>query len=146
MQITSKFTIALHIFAATEYFKDTQKITSDFLASSIGTNPVIIRNILIKLKKAELIKVKRGTGGIIISKNLNDISFYDVYKAIEPLNNDQLFHFHEHPNMQCPVGSNIHNLLDDKLFDIQKAMEDKLKEYTIEEIVEELSKKNNYTE
>ena len=43
MQISSRFTVALHIFACVEYFKDKCKVTSDFLASSINTNPVIIR-------------------------------------------------------------------------------------------------------
>ena len=53
MQISSRFTVALHIFACTEYFKDKCKVTSDFLASSINTNPVIIRRILSQLSKAE---------------------------------------------------------------------------------------------
>ena len=48
MQISSRFTIALHIFTCVEVFKDEYRITSDFLAGSINTNPVIIRNILTK--------------------------------------------------------------------------------------------------
>ena len=63
MQISSRFTIALHIFACVEVFKDEYRITSDFLAGSINTNPVIIRKILTKLKSAGLITVARGTGG-----------------------------------------------------------------------------------
>ena len=50
MQISSRFTIALHIFACVEYFKDKEKITSDFLSGSIRSNPVIIRNILSRLR------------------------------------------------------------------------------------------------
>ena len=50
MQISSRFTVALHIFTCVDTFKGEYKITSDFLASSINTNPVIIRNILTKLK------------------------------------------------------------------------------------------------
>ena len=38
MQISSRFTIALHIFACVEYFKDKEKITSDFLSGSISSN------------------------------------------------------------------------------------------------------------
>ena len=59
MQISSRFTIALHIFACVEVFKDEYRITSDFLAGSINTNPVIIRKILTKLKSAGLITVAR---------------------------------------------------------------------------------------
>ena len=87
MQISSRFTIALHIFACVETFKDDYKVTSDFLASSINTNPVIIRRILTQLKSAGLITVARGTGGIEPTKPLEEISFYDVYQAIEPVEN-----------------------------------------------------------
>lgn len=39
MQISSRFTIALHIFACVEVFGDEYRITSDFLAGSINPNP-----------------------------------------------------------------------------------------------------------
>lgn len=131
MQISSRFTIALHIFACVDTFKDQFKVTSDFLASSIHTNPVVIRKILTQLKNAGLIKVARGTGGIELTKDLAEITFYDVYAAIEPLEDGNLFRFHDSPNPECPVGRNIHLLLDDKLKAIQEAMENKMKKYTL---------------
>lgn len=134
MQISSRFTVALHIFTCVETFKDQYKITSDFLAGSINTNPVIIRKILTQLKNAGLITVARGTGGVNLTRPLNEISFYDVYEAIEPVENGDLFSFHTSPNPQCPVGRNIHNLLDDKLKAIQLAMEAEMKKYTIEDL------------
>lgn len=134
MQITSRFTVALHIFTCVEVFKDEYKVTSDFLAGSINTNPVIIRKILTQLKNAGLIEVARGTGGITVTKPLNEITFYDVYVAIEPVENGDLFHFHENPNPECPVGRNIHALLDQKLQAIQSAMEDEMKRYSIEDL------------
>ena len=134
MQISSRFTIALHIFACVDVFKDEYKVTSDFLAGSINTNPVIIRKILSQLKSAGLITVARGTGGITVNKPLGEITFYDVYQAIEPVENGNLFHFHEAPNPACPVGRNIHALLDDKLKAIQSAMEDEMRRYTLAEI------------
>ena len=134
MQITSRFTIALHIFTCVEYFKDECKVTSDFLADSINTNPVIIRKILTQLKKADLITIARGTGGITINYPLSSITYYDVYKAIEPIENGNLFHFHDSPNQNCPVGRNIHYLLDDKLKAAQDAMENELKKHTLEDL------------
>ena len=138
MQISSRFTIALHIFACVEVFKDEYRITSDFLAGSINTNPVIIRKILTKLKSAGLIIVARGTGGIEVTKPLKEITFYDVYVAIEPLENNELFNFHKNPNPKCPVGKNIHKLLDSKLETIQKTMEDEMKKYTLEGLKNEM--------
>ena len=136
MQISSRFTIALHIFACVEAFKEEHKVTSDFLAGSINTNPVIIRRILTQLKSAGLITVARGTGGIEPTRALEEISFYDVYQAIEPVENGDLFHFHEAPNPKCPVGRNIHALLDDKLTAIQNAMEDEMRKYTLADLRE----------
>lgn len=134
MQISSRFTVALHIFTCVETFKDEYKVTSDFLASSINTNPVIIRKILSQLKNAGLINVARGTGGITLTRELQEISFYDVYQAIEPLEGGDLFRFHEAPNPDCPVGRNIHALLDGKLKAIQTAMEDEMRRYTIADL------------
>lgn len=144
MQISSRFTIALHIFTCVETFKNDYKITSDFLAGSINTNPVIIRKILTQLKNAGLITVARGTGGISPTRPLKEISFYDVYQAIEPVENGDLFNFHSSPNPQCPVGKNIHALLDDKLKTIQLAMENEMKKYSLDDLrigMQELLKK-----
>ena len=138
MQISSRFTIALHIFACVDTFKETHKITSDFLSQSINVNPVIIRNILTQLKNAGLITVARGTGGVDTTRALSEISFYDVYLAIEPLENGELFHFHESPNPNCPVGRNIHTLLDQKLYAIQASMENEMKKYTLADLKNEL--------
>lgn len=140
MQISSRFTVALHIFTCVDTFKEDYKITSDFLAGSINTNPVIIRKILTQLKNAGLITVARGTGGIRPTRPLKEITFYDVYEAIEAVENGDLFNFHASPNPQCPVGRNIHALLDDKLKVIQQAMESEMKNYTIDDLRCEIRK------
>ena len=123
-----------------ETFKEDYKITSDFLASSINVNPVIIRRILSQLKEAGIIEVKRGTGGAKITKPLQDITFLDVYYAVECIEENTLFHFHENPNPNCPVGMNIHNILDDKLYRVQAAMERELKAITLADVMNDLGK------
>lgn len=138
MQISSRFTIAIHIFACIDTFQNDYKTTSDFLAGSINVNPVVIRRILQQLKAAQLIKVSRGGGGAAIAKPLNEITLLDIYNAVECVNHGELFHFHEKPNKACPVGRNIHNSLDDKLYRIQKAMENEMKSITMEEIVKDM--------
>lgn len=139
MQISTKFTIAIHILAAVEYFGKDTKVTSDLLASSIGSNPVIIRNIMSDLQNAGIIATKRGPGGIKIERPLNEITFYDVYEAVEK-NKDQLFNFHDNPSPACPVGRNIHAALDSKLADAQKHFEEDLKHYTIADVENDIVK------
>ena len=46
MQITSRFTIAVHIITAIDYFQKTRRVSSEFLAGSVGVNPVIVRNVI----------------------------------------------------------------------------------------------------
>ncbi|WP_294578688.1 Rrf2 family transcriptional regulator [uncultured Thomasclavelia sp.] len=137
MQISSRFTIAVHIFACIDTFGKDHKITSDFLADSINVNPVIIRKILSSLKKNNLINVQRGTGGTTIAKELDQINLLDIFRAVDSIDNNQLFHFHENPNTNCPVGKNIHNILDDKLSRVQKAMEDELASITLKEVLDD---------
>lgn len=137
MQISSRFTVAVHIFACIAAFEKDYKLTSDFLAGSVNVNPVIIRRILQQLKAANLITVSRGGGGASTLKPLNEITLFDVYNAVECVENGKLFHFHENPNPECPVGRNIHNSLDDKLHRIQQAMENEMCKITIFDIVKD---------
>lgn len=57
-----------------------------------------------------------------------------IYEAIDQVENGDLFNFHAGPNPQCPVGRNIHSLLDDKLKAIQFAMENEMRKYTIDDL------------
>ncbi|MDE6047806.1 MAG: Rrf2 family transcriptional regulator [Anaeroplasmataceae bacterium] len=138
MQITSKFTIAIHTLIAIHTFEKEFKTTSEFIASSVNVNPVVIRRTLQSLKKAGLVDVKAGSGGASIKKKLSDITLYDVYIAMECLEGG-LFHFHEKPNLECPVGKNIHSVLDVHLFNAQAAMESELKKVTLKSLVEDLN-------
>lgn len=137
MQISSRFTLAIHIFSCIDTFKN-QKVTSDFLAKSTNVNPVIVRKILGQLKAAGLVEVQRGTGGASVTRPLKDITFLDVYNAVECVDKGALFHFHENPNPLCPVGRNMHTVLDPKLDEVQKAMEEKLSSITLEDVKKDL--------
>ena len=136
MQISSRFTIATHMLIVLALEGKKQKLTSDILAGSVGVNPVIIRKTLSQLKNAGMITVARGTGGAEIAKDLKDISLLDVYSAVECLGKSgQLFSFHDKPNPDCPIGKNIHNVLDDRLAAIQAAMEAELAQTSLDEVV-----------
>lgn len=135
MQISSRFTLAIHILACIDAFQEEHKVTSDFLAGSTNVNPVIVRKILGQLKAAGLVEVARGSGGASIPRPLNEVSFLDVYRAVECVENGELFHFHENPSADCPVGKNIHGVLDDKLVRVQKAMEAELSSITLEDVM-----------
>lgn len=93
MQISSRFTIAVHIFTCIAIAEKKYKVTSKFLAGSINVNPVIIRNIVLMLKAHGLIDSRQGTSGIKIAKCPSDITLLDIFNAVESLDNGQLFSF-----------------------------------------------------
>ena len=138
MQIGSKFTIGVHIITAIDYFKELDRVNSEFLAGSIGVNPVIVRTVISQLREAGLVKTQRGSSGAELAKPLNEITLYDIYRAVGSVDEKEgLFHFHEQPNPDCPVGRNIHRVLDQRLVDAQKAMEERLKTTTLADIAED---------
>lgn len=139
MQIASRFTIAVHMIAAIQYFAGKQKVTSDLLALSVGVNPVVIRTVLSSLKAAGIVNTRKGSGDTTLAKPLEEITFYDVYKALDCVGETGLFHFHENPNPQCPVGRNIHAVMDKRLEQVQDCMENELRKITLAEIAQEIA-------
>lgn len=138
MQISSRFTLAVHMISCIDTFQEEYKVTSEFLASSTNVNPVIVRRILGQLKKAGIVNVARGSGGASLARPLSDITFLDLYQAVECVESGDLFHFHENPSEECPVGRNIHNVLDGRLVQVQQAMEKELAAITMADVVDDL--------
>lgn len=140
MQISSRFTIGLHVLLCIEMFKGQRKITSDFLASSVNVNPVVIRKLEQQLKAAGIIRIARGTGGTDIARPAEQITLLDVYHAVESVEDGELFRFHENPNPLCPVGKNIHGVLDQRLEEIQRAMEKEMAAVSLQDILDDTKK------
>ncbi len=133
MKITSRFTVAVHTLLVINTFQDKVKTTSEFIASSVNVNPVVIRRTMQSLKAAGMIDVKAGSGGARLARRPEDITLFDVYSAVDSVEGD-LFHFHENPNPACPVGRNIHAVLDVKLQEAQAALENQLKKTTLADL------------
>ena len=138
MQIGSRFTIGVHIVTAMDYFKEMERVGSEFLAGSVGVNPVIVRTVISQLREAGIVQTQRGSSGAELTRGLDEITLYDIYRAVGSVDAEEgLFHFHEQPNPACPVGRNIHHVLDRHLADAQRAMEEQLKMVTLADIAED---------
>lgn len=135
MQFSSRLTIATHILLCIETFKNDYKVTSNFLAGSLNVNPVIVRNVLGLLSSAGIVQIKSGVGGASLARLPEEISMLDVFKAVEK--EESLFHFHENPNPDCPVGRNIHSVMDSRLDSIQSAMENEMNNITLSMLIED---------
>lgn len=140
MQISSRFTVAIHTLLCIEMFSSERKVTSDLIASSVNSNPVVIRRILQQLKAADIVKVSRGSGGTALARPAGEITLLDVYNATECVDGGELFHFHENPNRRCPVGRSIHAVMDKRLLGIQQAMEREMASVTLADVLEDTRK------
>ena len=140
MQITSKFTAAVHILTCIDIFGGQMRVTSDFLSGSTGVNAVIVRNVLGQLRNAGIVETRQGSGGAHLAKALDEITLYDIYKAVDCVDDEGLFHFHENPNAECPVGRNIHKAMDGRLQTAQAALENELKSTTLAQVVADTRK------
>ena len=132
MQFSSRMTIAVHILLAIAEFADT------FLAQSVNVHPVIIRNTLGKLKAAGIVHVRAGEGGATLANDPQKITLLDIFEAVEK--EEDLFHFHEHPNPQCPVGKNMHAILDQRLISIQNVMRKEMRAITLQDLINDMKR------
>lgn len=135
MHISTKCSVAIHCLIFIYEYGEKEKVTSELLSRSTGSNSVTIRNILSSLKKDGVISVKFGTGGATLNCPVEEITIYRICKAIEPDFISKLFGVHSLPSPLCPVGNNIHNVLNCSYKKIQNDLCDSLKSITLKDII-----------
>ncbi len=133
MPSNSRFTIAVHILTVLAHDCE-ESHKSDFVATSINTNPVVVRRIWSSLAKAGLIVSRTGAaGGGKLARPANDITLLEVYSAVEKR---RLFALHAHPpNEDCMIGKNIQSALGCIFAEAQHEMEQVLAHKTIADIL-----------
>lgn len=125
----SKFTIALHSLALLGE-PDAEWASSDWIASSIQTNPVVVRRALGQLAVAGLVATAKGPrGGYRLARPSENITLQQVYEAVK---DEGLLGLHAHPpNPDCPVGSQIQKHLSTIYDEAEAALEDALRARTL---------------
>ena len=109
MSRNCRFAVAVHTCALLA-IEHERPITSDWIAGSVNTNPVVIRRILSALAKAGLVESVRGTkGGSLLARAAQTITLRDIARAVDE---DEAPALHNQPpNPACPVGRNIQSAL-----------------------------------
>lgn len=134
MQISSRFSVAVHVLTLLATNPAGELLTSDRMAGSVNTNPVVIRRILGQLKKAGLVEVRAAAGGTYLRRDPATITLLEVYRAVAVVE-EQLFSVHEKPNPHCVVGRNIQAALEETLGRAQAALEQELAVTTLAQVV-----------
>jgi Rrf2 family protein len=136
--MNSDFTLAIHSLTFLALQTDRMS-TSEAISESAGVHPVRIRKVLSLLKKHGFIKSKEGTGGgFIFAPDLSEVNLWDIYRitsegALKPKCPES--------NEKCIVGANMERILCSIFFGVEEHMGEYLKEYTINEVVNLVNKR-----
>jgi Rrf2 family protein len=130
---SSRFTVAVHALVVLAKYAKTAPVCSTFVASSVNTNPVVIRRMMIDLEKAQLVSSSAGrSGGFSLRRPASEISLADIYRAVE---DEGIFRSHSpDPKSKCPVGAQILKVLATPFAAAESAMEANLRKTSLDDI------------
>lgn len=134
MKVSTRFSDSIHILAFIEIFKGKLPLTSDNIASSIETSPVVVRRLMSKLRKTKLIQTVHGSADPKLTEKPADISLYDILLAVE--GPQHLFTIDQKTNPKCIVGGNIQATLEEYYQQAETAAEAKLDATSLQDILD----------
>lgn len=131
--MTSRFTLAAHILGMLAWSDRARAkpVTSEEMARSINTNPVVVRRVLSDLRRAGLVDTKRGVGGgVTLARRADTITLRDAWEAVEE--GEEIFGRHPSgPNPCCQIGPLVAEFMEEVYGRAERAMKDSLEEVTI---------------
>jgi Rrf2 family protein len=133
VNLSTRFTVALHILTLLASSGE-EPLTSEYIAGSVNTNPVVVRRLLGLLREKGFVTSQPGNGGgWQLVKHPDSITLLDVRRAV---NEGSPFSMHTNqPNPACPVGRNIQAALSGVYSHAERAMEAELAQTTIGNLV-----------
>lgn len=131
---STKLSVSIHILSVIALMGE-KPVTSEYIASSINTNPALVRRLMSRLKRAKFIETSTKLGVMGLAKEAKDITLLDIFFAVE--DQTDLFSIHGNTNQNCPIGAKIENTLKDVYDDIQNATKQKLAAVTLADIIKE---------
>jgi DNA-binding IscR family transcriptional regulator len=134
MQMSAKCSVAVHCLIFISEYGGKTKVTSELLSKSTGCNPVTIRSIMSALKKDGMLLIKSGTGGAELGCPLEEITLYRVMMAVEPDALEKVIGLHSTPSELCPVGRNIHGVLQQSYQKVREDMKQSLSGVTLQQV------------
>ncbi|KOU34890.1 Rrf2 family transcriptional regulator [Streptomyces sp. WM6378] len=141
MSANSRLTIAAHALTWIGLYqrRGHEVATSEQIATSVNTNPVVIRRLLAQLRTAGLADSRRGAGaGWMLSRDLSAITLLDVYEAVE---SGPIFALHRAtPDPECVVGHGIGPAMASVYDGVEATLRKELAKTTLEDVLHDVLK------
>ena len=131
MKRNSRLSLALHTLGHMALDKG-EPLTSAHIAAHAGTNPVVVRRVLGRLREAGLLISEKGhAGGWKLAKSPTQISLADVYLALDEKlvatdGGDEAAH--------CSLENALRNQVSAVMDDIERTLIERLSRTTIAEV------------
>jgi Rrf2 family protein len=139
MNDNQQFSVSVHILVILAAYPNTP-VTSEKIAESVDTNPVVIRRIMAHLRQHGLVDSRSGaSGGWHLLHNPADINLRDVYHAIH---HENILSMHQHPKRDCPIGGHIQESLGPVFDEAHSALEAALEKFTVADMLENILEKS----
>ena len=136
MAASCRFAFAVHILAVLARRRP-EPVTSDLLARSVNTNPVVVRRLLSKLRRAGFVSTQTGAGGgATLERRPEEIPLDAVYRTFEPISWVSK-HPHE-PNPECPVGRRIVEVLSEVCASAEAGFDESLRQLSLADVLSRL--------
>lgn len=136
MSRNCRFTAAVHVCAVLANNPETD-VTSDYVASSLNTNPVVVRRLLASLAQAGLVASKRGSGGgYRLAKSAARIDLATIATAVE--DDEGPVFAPNPPNPMCPIGRNIQPVVAAAIARAEAARMTELGKVSLADVMEKL--------
>lgn len=139
MSQSTRFAVAVHVAVLLAAF-DGKPATSAAIARSVNTNPVVVRRVLGSLAAAGLVASERGaSGGSRLARPADRMTLRDLYRAV---GEGELCPLHDTGRSPgCPVARAIGPVLTGIVEQASAAMENKLSETTLADVLNRVKAK-----
>lgn len=128
-----RFAVSIHILTILAASQNAS-ITSEAIAVSVDTNPVVIRRTMSRLRECGLVDSRPGaSGGWKLARAPQQISLCEVFHAIRC---EDVLAIHDHPNADCLIGGKMKQSLGMVFDRAQDALEATLGQFTIADILQ----------
>jgi Rrf2 family protein len=140
MAANSRFAVAVHAATALAYrvARGDTWVSSEQLAESVRTNPVVVRRAVTALVRAGLAEAQPGRGGgARLARPPAEIALADIYRAVEGAGG-VLAHNANAPNRACPVSCGMRRALTPVFAAVESAVDDALGRTTVADVLRTL--------
>jgi Rrf2 family protein len=130
----TRFSVAVHALALIERL-GSERLSSELIAESVGTNTSFVRRVLAMLGHAGLVRSSAGVAGAQLARPAAKITLLDIYRAVD-MEDEHRLAVHAEPNRRCIIGRHIKGALDAAIGPAEEAFEAQLAQRSLADVMQ----------